>query len=183
MDNRLDSQPLRAGGVTVELDRSTRVAALRYFDGATASTLVRTVLGEPLPEVQRVIRSASTAGEPFILAWRGPRETWILAASEGPLERLEAACAGKDDVCLVVQTDGILGIHASGTGTPELLRRLGSFGSVPHRGEARTGRFADVAVTVLGLDDREALLLVERVYAEHLLGWVRETLLDMNGGE
>ena len=37
---------------------------------------------------------------------------------------------------------------------------------------------ADVPVLAISLCAGETLLVVERVYLPHLLGWIRETLLD-----
>jgi len=52
---------------------------------------------------------------------------------------------------------------------------------VPRPGEARRSRLADVPVLALSVGPGEALLLVDRADAEHLMGWIRETLLDFEG--
>ena len=50
--------------------------------------------------------------------------------------------------------------------------------SIPRPGEARRSRMADVPVLALSLRAGETLLVVDRVYADHLCAWIRETLLD-----
>jgi len=70
----------------------------------------------------------------------------------------------------------------SGDRLAELLSRFGGTASVPRPGEARRSRLADVPVLALSVRPGEALLLVDRAYAEHLMGWIRETLLDFEGG-
>lgn len=169
---------LRAQGISVELDRSVRIAAVRHFDRDAIAPLLHAVLGEGPPGPHRLVRGAHGGKEPFILLWRAPDETWLLAASAAPIDALVAVCAAREDACVVEQTGGILALHAAGARTHDLLQRLGSSASIPRAGEARSGRFADVTVTVLGLGADEALLLVDRAYAEHLLAWIRETLAD-----
>ena len=178
MDKFVNSPTPRAGGMSIELDGSVRIAAIRYFDAGAIGEVLRETLAEALPDAQRVVRSRGARTDPFMLAWRGPTEAWLLSPSDGPIDAVRKACETRDDACVVVQTGGIVAVHACGVRTPDLLARLGSAASIPRPGEARSGRFADVTVTVLGLAIDEMLLLVERAYAEHLLGWIRETLAD-----
>ena len=48
-----------------------------------------------------------------------------------------------------------------------VLERIGSAGSIPALGEARTGRLAELPVLSLSVREGEFVLLVERVYSEH----------------
>jgi hypothetical protein len=41
---------------------------------------------------------------------------------------------------------------------------------------------ADVPVLALSVRTGETLLVVDRAYAGHLVGWIRETLLDFDAG-
>jgi hypothetical protein len=49
---------------------------------------------------------------------------------------------------------------------------------VPQLGESLLGRLADLSVHSVRVQEEEVLLLVERLYADHLLGWIRETIAD-----
>ncbi len=168
-----------ADGVTIDLDRSLNVASLRYFDAAAVSARMRTLLNEDLPPAQAAVRARlGASGEECILLWRSPTETWLLCATSAPVAALERALADAEDCRLIPQTGGILALHVEGARTPDLLERLGSTTSMPQANQVLTGRLADITVTVFGVQPTEAVLLVERVYADHLLGWIRETLAD-----
>jgi len=171
-------EPLQGAGLTVHRDETLQAATLRYFggDGAFAAAL-REVSGVALPEV---LRATSARGGEIILAWRSPTET-LLLAGELALSELEARLAQAADGCLVNLTGGLKVLRVTGEGIPDLLCRLGGTGSIPQLGEARRSRMADVPVLVLSVRPGEALLLVDRAYAEHLMGWIRETLLDFAG--
>jgi len=79
---------------------------------------------------------------------------------------------------MVELTGGLRIVRLTGLGIAELLCRLGGTASVPAPGEARRSRMADVPVLAISLRAGETLLVVDRVYLPHLLGWIRETLLD-----
>jgi sarcosine oxidase gamma subunit len=121
---------------------------------------------------------ASTAGSELVLAWRGPTETLLLTADAGCLAAVDRFAAARSDGCLVDLTGGILTLVATGARAPDLLTRLGSTDAVPALGEARTSRLAELSVMSLCTRPGEILLLVERVYARHLFGWIRETIAD-----
>ena len=168
-----------ATGVTVELDRGVHIAALRFFDAEALCARIGGLIGGVPPPALGMVRGRFTAGgTPYILAWRSPTECWLLCEDAAPIEALRRELAQSRDACLVVQTGGILAVTVSGARTQDLMCRLGSPASLPRPGEARTGRFADVTVTVVGLADTELLLLVDRAYADHLLEWIRATIAD-----
>jgi sarcosine oxidase gamma subunit len=115
-----------------------------------------------------------------LLAWRSPTETLVLcpAGSPGVLDAVAAALAGATDACLVDQSGGIWVLRLRGPRVADLLRRLGSTTAVPDLGECRIGRLAEITVASLSVREGEVLLLVERLYADHLLDWIRETIAD-----
>ncbi len=180
MDERLDWEAaLAATGVTVKVDRSVRLVALRYFDAGGFGERLRTALGEGIPAPLGFNRGRYGAAEdPFMLVWRSPTECWLLSATAAPIEAISREIAGFGDACLIDQTGGILALRVEGSRTLDLLHRLGSVDSVPRAGAASTGRFADISVTAVGLATTEFLMLVERGHVVHLLGWIRETLTD-----
>ncbi|MDE2294910.1 MAG: hypothetical protein KGL36_05540 [Gammaproteobacteria bacterium] len=168
------------GGVTAERDRAIRVASLRYFDPMRGEARVAPVLGCALPAAGRLERQRLPGGaDPFALLWRSPSETWVLAGTPAPIDALRRGLGPNEEISLVDQSGGIAGIHLAGARALAVLQRLGSSRSIPRVGEARTGRFADVVVTVAGWQADEYLLLVERAYCAHLLDWIRETLADL----
>ncbi len=162
----------------VRVDETLQAATLRYFagDGAFAAA-VREASGVALPEV---LRATSARSAELILAWRSPTET-LLLAGEPALSELEARVAQAADGCLVNLTGGLKVLRVTGEGIADLLCRLGGTGSIPQPGEARRSRMADVPVVAVSLTAGETLLVVDRAYAEHLMGWIRETLLDFAG--
>jgi sarcosine oxidase gamma subunit len=187
-----------ADGLSLRWEPANAVASLRYFDPAGSFAVeVGGVLGGPLPEPLRVCRrqlatardgaragdgasmdGAGPAASELVLAWRSPTETLLLTADTGWLDTVGRFAADRSDGCLVDQTGGILSLVLSGARAPDLLSRLGSTDSIPALGEARTSRLAELSVMSLCTRPAEILLLVERVYVRHLVGWIRETLAD-----
>lgn len=172
-------------GLTVRWDHGLAIASLRYFDPAGLFAVeVGEVLGGSLPEplrAHRRLRAVGGAGAPgseLVLAWRSPTETLLVTADAGWLAAVSAFAADRSDGCLVDQTGGILSLVLTGARVPDLLLRLGSSDAIPTLGEARTGRLAELSVMSVCTRPGEILLLVERVYIRHVIGWIRETVAD-----
>jgi sarcosine oxidase gamma subunit len=177
--SRLDEYLPAMGGVaglSVRVDEALQVATLRYFapDGRFAEA-VHEVMGLALPQTQQALTASD--GQ-LILAWRSPTETLCLATNPARLVQIAARLAGLADGCLVSLTGGLQVLQVTGARIADLLCRLGGTGSIPRPGEARRSRMAEVPVLALSLTAGETLLVVDRAYAEHLMGWIRETLLD-----
>jgi heterotetrameric sarcosine oxidase gamma subunit len=177
--SRLDAYLAAMGDVAgsrVRVDDGLQVATLRHFarDGEFAEA-VREVTGLALPQTQQALTASD--GQ-LILAWRSPTETWCLGRDPARLAQFAARLAGLSDGCFVNLSGGVKVVRTSGARVRELLCRLGGTGSIPRPGEARRGRMADVSVLAVSLTAGETLLLVDRAYADHLCGWIRETLLD-----
>lgn len=163
--------------LAVRLDATCAVTTLRYFsaDGAFAAA-ARAVLGAALPGTQAAVNAAG-----MLLAWRSPTETLAVGVdAAGLAPRL----ADAPDGCCIDLTGGMQVLRIAGARSGEFLCRLGGTGVVPRAGESRRGRLCDVPVQLVGLPGpaaaTETTLVVERVYAPHLLGWIRETLADLN---
>jgi len=175
----MHSQDLDAPGISVTLDYGVKIGSLRYFDADGGFTsAVSTVLGGPIPAPLTALRREFDDGSDLVLAWRSPTETLILGGNDGHRAGIERYAAGRSDGCFVDQTGGIVRLGISGARTVEMLSRLGSNSVIPTPGQAHTARFAELGVTALCLRPGEMFLLVERVYAPHLLAWIRETLAD-----
>ena len=162
------------GGVSVRLEASAPAAVLRYFaphgEFAAAARAAGAALPEPL--------AARDTGRELVLTWRSPTETLCLARSVQRLAQLRQALEGARGGCCVELTGALTVVHLNGERIPDLLARIGSAASLPAAGEARRTRMADLPVLALCVNAPEVLLVVDRGYAEHLLGWIRETLLD-----
>lgn len=160
------------------VEETMTIATLRYFDreGPFAQA-VQAATGATLPEPLAV---HEVADPKLILAWRSPTETLCLAPGHTHLAELTARLAGAAAGCLVDLTAGVRIVRLTGVRTADLLCRLGSSASVPAVGEARRSRLADVPVLALSVRGGETLLVVDRAYLAHLLGWMRETLLDFD---
>ena len=76
-------------------------------------------------------------------------------------------------------TGGVWICAINGNRAPDVLARLGSTSAIPAPGQARTGRIAELSVLSMSVRPGEILLLVEQVYALHLIAWLRETLRDL----
>jgi heterotetrameric sarcosine oxidase gamma subunit len=179
-----DVQPtdgaMEVDGLTVRPERELQVASLRYFDFAGGfAAAVHETLGRPLPEPLRAIQvDDATSDTHFILAWRSPTETLLLSQGRVAFARLEQRLAASADGCMVDQTGGLRVLHVAGPRARDLLLRLGAATAIPDLGEARSGRLAELHVLTACVHTGEFLLIVERVYASHLLGWIAATVAD-----
>ena len=168
-------------GLRVEALPGMPVASLRYFDRAGRfGGVLEQALGQPLPPPQRATLAAA-AGDAAasVLAWRSPTETLLLCSGAAALAELGQRLAGAVDGCMVDQTGGICVLRVQGGRAGELLQRLGAMSAIPGLGEARGGRLAEVHVLTVCVQRAEYLLFVERVYAAHLIEWIRLTLADL----
>ncbi len=83
------------------------------------------------------------------------------------------------DAVFIDLSDGLCVLRLGGPGTPELLSRLGAGDAVPADGGATRRRLGDLPVLVVGRGGEGVWLVVERVYREHLMGWIRDTAADL----
>ncbi len=187
MDNlRAAPSAIEAEGLGVIVDGEYLAASLRYFDSrGSFAAILRNALGAELPEPLRAIRvqapvraQAPVNSMPFILVWRSPTETLLLSKDPAAFAQLEADFAAAADGCMVDQSGGICAVRVQGRRTDYLLMRLGADSAIPAIGEARTGRFAEVPATAVRFAADEVLMVVERVYADHLLEWIAVTAGD-----
>jgi sarcosine oxidase gamma subunit len=102
-----------------------------------------------------------------------------LSSDRAAFDELEGQLAAAPDGCMVNQTGGIGILRVRGEKAGDLLLRLGAPTAIPSLGEARSGRLAELQVLTACLAPQEFLLLVERVYANHLLEWMGVTAADL----
>jgi sarcosine oxidase gamma subunit len=170
-------------GLTVDGIRGMRVASLRYFDPAgNFADAAMGLIGRPLPQPLRADSATLVyqgGDAKFILAWRSPTETLLLSADRDAFAHLKDSLASVPDGCMVDQTGGLCALRVSGSKAGDVLLRLGSSASIPVVGEARSSRLADLQVLTLCVQPDTLILLVERVYLAHLLGWMSTTAADL----
>jgi sarcosine oxidase gamma subunit len=176
---------LEADGISVRLESGLLIASLRYFEAAGEfAAALGSDLGGAMPEPLRAVLrpmggAGTTAGDSeLVLAWRSPSETILLSRDAEQFASIAKRAAGRSDGCMVDQTDGISAYTVTGTRAPDLLARLGSAAATPALGEAHASRLAELAVMSLCVRPGDITLLVERVYAGHLMGWIAATVAD-----
>jgi heterotetrameric sarcosine oxidase gamma subunit len=182
MDNpQGKSTGIEIDGLSVSAGCGVQVASLRYFHhGGRFAAAVREAVGRELPEPLHAFQVGSaTEGTNVILAWRSPTETLLLCNERAAFDEIERQLAAAPEGCMVNQTGGICVLRARGKKTGDLLLRLGATTAIPNLGEARTGRLAELQVLTARVSPEECLLLVERVYANHLLDWIAATAADL----
>lgn len=164
--------------LSVRVDERVAVASLRYFARTGGfATRAAQAAGAPLPDTGRAVASL---GGRIILAWRSPTETLCVAEDAVRLRALLAELGASSEGYALTLTGGLLVLRLAGPRVAGLIARLGGSASFPPSGESRRSRLADVPVLAIGVPapGGEVLLLVDRAYAPHLLGWIRETVAD-----
>ncbi len=171
---------IEVDGLSVGEERGLRIASLRYFDPAGSfAAAVRESIGRALPDPLRATCVGdSTQVEPLIFLWRSPTETVFLSRDGTRFAELERQLAALEGGCMVDQTGGVCVVRVRGVRGRELLLRLGAMTAIPDPGEARSGRLAELQVLTTCVQAGEFLLLVERVYANHLREWIGATTAD-----
>jgi heterotetrameric sarcosine oxidase gamma subunit len=171
---------IEADGLRVSVDLEVHIASLRYFDAdGVFAAAVRSVVGMALPGVlQAAMAPASSGAGALTLAWSSPTETLLIGVDGERFSNAVAALADAGEGCIVDQTGGFRVLRVCGERVLDLLARLGGSASAPKIGEGRRSRLADVTVLAICVRPDETLLIVDRVYAEHLLTWIRETAAD-----
>jgi sarcosine oxidase gamma subunit len=173
-------EAIDSAGLSVTVQSGLQIASLRYFDraGRFAGAVCEAV-ERPLPEPLRAVEARhSASGSQLALAWRCPTETVLLCESRVAFADLAQRLAGRTDGCMVDQTGGVCVIRLQGPRVREFLLRLGAQSAVPRLGDALSGRCAEVHVLTACIHEGTFLSLVERVYAAHLLEWIRVTAAD-----
>ena len=179
-------EPIAVAGLDAALDADYACASLRYHTSSgAAARSVETLLHHPLPATLAGTRSVSAVSHgqavEVTLVWRSPTETLVLSRDRSIFAQIQSSVAGLPDGCLIDQSGGIRTIRLEGCRVPALFARLGNPDAIPATGQARRTRLADVPVMGVNVGSDEYLLLVERVYAPHLMDWLRETAADLRG--
>jgi hypothetical protein len=174
---------IEAPALQIELQPRWLAATLRHFErGAALASLVRTLTGLSLPDVG-VARSVTGAnGAVTLLAWRNPTETTLLTEDEELLNALLSSPAALEDGMILDQRAGLLVLQARGEAVSSLVARKAGHGAMPAIGESRRARFAEVAVSIVKVRAEETLLVVDRIYAPHVMASIRVSAADLAAG-
>jgi Sarcosine oxidase, gamma subunit family len=180
-----ETQDLFSPAEAVEIrtwgDRGLQVASLRYFDcdGEFARTVCQLV-GAPLPKTCcATLASKNPGGTWAMLAWRSPTETLLLCDDAAMIQQLGVAVATLEDGCVVDQTGGACVLRARSAGFEDLLSRMAGQGTRPSLGKAKGCRLADVPMVVVQVERDEILLIVDRMYVEHIMAWIRISVVEL----
>lgn len=174
--------PISAPELLVAIDEDVRAASLRYFAsmGADISRSIEAAVGSPIPDALKAtrVRTDGRLGT-SIFAWLSPTETLLLSTDDLRFDQI-AACITVAGGYFVDQTDGFAVLKVTGKRTEDLLLRVGLSDSFPDIGEAKRSRMADVSVLALRTCSEVTLLVVNRTYTEHLMNWIRVSVLDFD---
>jgi heterotetrameric sarcosine oxidase gamma subunit len=173
--------PFAAAGIAVALDPEMSVMSLRYFEphGAFAAA-VRRCLGLQLPFEPNAIEVADRRLL-TLLAWRRPGECLLLSRDAAIIEGVATATVSLGDGRAINITGGACVVHISGPQTGELLSRIGCHDSMPAPRSSRATRVADLPVVLVRTEGLDVHLLLDRVYLEHMMHWLRVSIDDVSG--
>jgi sarcosine oxidase gamma subunit len=151
---------------------SVRIASLRYYDPCGTFTAALSALQIALPEPLRCTVARPAPGAADIFAWRSPTETIWICDSPPRFDEIKNALKEADDGYVIDQTSGRRTVQFRGPGSAKMLAQLGSGFAEIAVGASKIGRMADIAVLVCKPNEEETLLVVDRLYLEHLLGFM-----------
>jgi heterotetrameric sarcosine oxidase gamma subunit len=176
-DTKQSLERIESPGITVVSDAAMTVASLRYFvaDGGFAAA-VRRHLGVDLPIDPNSIAIADRPTT--LLAWRRPGECLLISPEFGLADELVTTSGGLSDGRAINLTDGTCVLRIGGHRSAELLSRMSCHGSIPLADSARATRVAELPVVLIRALSDEVLLLIDRLYVEHLMQWIRASIAD-----
>lgn len=153
----------------LSVDASVRIASLRYCNPRGDFAAGLSTLGIALPEPLRCVVARPAVGVVDIFAWRSPTETVWICDSPLRFDEIKSTVKEADDGHVVDQTNGRRLVHLRGPRSEDLLAHLGSGFAEIAVGATKVGRMADIAVLACKPSKEQMLLVVDRLYLEHLL--------------
>jgi hypothetical protein len=164
----------------VELQPQWHIASLRYFTRKGAfARVVSAVTGLNVPNESCAAHADDANQAVTLLAWRSATETTLVTRAAGLVDALQTSAARLDDGCVIDQTGGLLVLRAHGPAVMDLVARKAGHGAMPASGQSRRVRFAEVAVLIVKVRADEVLLIVDRIYAPHLMASIRASAADL----
>jgi heterotetrameric sarcosine oxidase gamma subunit len=167
--------------LVVALEPGLCAASLRYFGADNEFTRwLGDATGLKIPDALRTShRNGDDARAATVLAWRSPTETILLTRDAGFLESLKGGSQAVAGGCVVDLSGGLLTFRARGDAVAALVATKAGSGAMPSMGEARRTRFADVSVMLVKVQPDELWLVVDRIYAPHLMASIRASVADL----
>jgi sarcosine oxidase gamma subunit len=156
----------------LSVNGSVRIASLRYYNPRGVFAAALSALGIVVPEPLRCVAVRPPTAAAGLFAWRSPTETVWICDSPSRFEEIKSALEEADDGYLVDQTGGRRLLELRGPRSGELLSHVGSGFAEMAVGASKSGRMADIAVLACRPSVEEWLLVVDRLYLEHLLGFL-----------
>lgn len=153
----------------LSVNDSVRIVSLRYYNTRGVFCAALSTLRIVVPEPLRCTVAQPTPGALDILAWRSPTETVWICDSPPRFDEIKGALKESDDGYLVDQTHGRRLVQLRGPRSGKLLAHVGSGFAEMAVGASKIGRMADIAVLVCRPSEEQWLLVVDRLYLEHLL--------------
>jgi sarcosine oxidase gamma subunit len=181
------SNALHAGvdmaGLSIKPVAPLWIASIRFFD--PSSEFMSGLAGRVGGAMPGPLQASCDAGDPggampdcqIVLASRSPNETLLVCNQAWVLAAIEDFAAGRSDGCVVNQTGAYRAWEIAGDRASDFMARLSS-APLPALGEASMSRIAELTVMTLSVEAGSTLVLVDRLYSQHLAGWMAETLAD-----
>jgi hypothetical protein len=167
-------------GLSIQPVLPVALASIRFFDPAGEfMTGLAGRVGGRMPGALQAVRylGVAAADSEVLLASRSPNETVLMCNQCDTLVAVEEFAAGRSDGCVVNQTGALRVWTITGDRAPDFWSRLSS-ASLPALGEAHMSRVAELTVMTLCVDAGRSLILVDRLYADHLAAWITTTVAD-----
>lgn len=170
-------RPIEGPGITVAADSGMTVTSLRYFmPNGPFATVARRYLGVDLPLEPNAIAIADRPAT--VLTWRRPGECLLISPDSGIIDGIMKASGRLADGRAINLTDGTCVLRIRGSRSAELFSRIGGHDSMPPARSSRASRVAELPVILIRAQSDDMLLLVDRVYVEHLMQWLRASVAD-----
>jgi sarcosine oxidase gamma subunit len=149
----------------------THVITLGHFGGDASAAAAVTAMGLPWPAEPGKLVGA----DPW-LAWRGPKETLVLATRRAPIDGLlQALAPGQSESAMAAElSDGLTTFELHGPGLDDWLAHLVDASAIPRQaGSVTRARMADAAVWMLRLAPERLWLLADRTISAYIESWLQ----------
>lgn len=172
-------EPIEVPGFRLAPEPRLHAASLRYFEReGVFARLVQDAAGLKLPN-ERAAAHRADGAHLTIFAWRSPSETTLISSDAEWLDSLQSTAAAVDDGCIVDLRGGTWVFRARGNAVANIVARTAGHGAMPAIGESRRTRLAEVPVQMVKVQADGCLMIVDRIYAPHVLALLRQSAADL----
>jgi sarcosine oxidase gamma subunit len=103
----------------------------------------------------------------------------LLSRDSAIVEGVATATVSLGDGRAINVTGGACVVRIGGPQTDALLSRIGCHDSMPAPRSSRATRVADLSVVLVRTEGLDVHLLLDRVYLEHMMHWLRVSIDDV----